>query len=285
MAKVKLTEEEVASVTSILFKHWGYDVYPEVVLDCFGGRPDLVGVKGKHWVSVVECKVTLSYSLLEQVCRWHMERDYFENNEWYQKNPEPDRTALPNFLWVATGNSRDSKLHSMKRFLLDKYRIGWIDIELSEEIPDGWEEDDHYLFSGVPDKSVCKYSDDSLGNVRIGRKMYSYHVVCDAGIQQGSSRTSHKIVEKLYPEMKQAVSGVKADKANYMTPFKLTLKRVTDGMEEGKSYHPKELLEIVKSQGGHHYAKDSGFTNSVGGWLLKFDLVEKVDYNCYKLKV
>lgn len=280
MAKVKITEEEVASVTSILFKHWGYDLYYETQLDCFGGRPDIVGVKGKSWCSVIECKASLSYPVLEQVIRWHMERDYLATNEWYKKNPDPSRKAVPHFLWVATGNSHAGKIHDMKRYLLDKFRIGWIDITVREEIPESWDIEDHYLGTRIPDNAVERYSSEDYGSVRIGRRIYEYRVRCEAKIQDGSRKSAHYIVERLLPEMKEATAGVTADKANYVTPFKLTLRRVVDNMEKGKWYKPADLLDLVEANGGHHYSKDSTFKSSIGGWLLHFNHCEaNTEYN------
>lgn len=268
MAKVKLTEEEVAQVTSILFSYWGYELYYETQLDIFGGRPDIVAVKNKHWCSVVETKATLSYPVLEQVCRWHMEKDYLSSSEWYDKNKNPARTAVPHFLWVATANSASVKLHDMKRYLLDKFRIGWIDITYKDCAS-------HYCDTQLkryPDNSVSKYSVEDYGMIRIGAKIYEYRVMAHAKIQEGSRGTGHMIVEKLIPEMKEANAGVTADKANFVTPFKLTLRNTVAAMEEGVGYTSKELLSLLRTSGkDHHYSRDSGYTSSIGKWLLHFD--------------
>ncbi len=270
MAKIKITEEEVASVTSIMFKHWGHELYYETQLNCFGGRPDIVSVKGKSWCSVIECKASLSYPVLEQVIRWHMESDYLKTCEWYQKNPDPSREAIPHFLWVATGNSRSGKLHDMKKYLLDKFRIGWIDITVSHEAPDGWEVKDYPRFNNFPDESVEVFSSTTCGQIRVGRKIYEYRVCCEAKVQEGSRKSAHHIVSQLIPEMQEATAGVTADKANYITPFKLTMRRVVGNMEQDKWYKPTELLELVNSHGGHHYSKDSTFKSSIGGYLVQF---------------
>lgn len=279
MAKIKITEEEVASVTSLLFKHWGYDLYPETQLSCFGGRPDLVGVKGKSWCSVIECKAKLSYEVLEQVCRWHMEKEHFKGSDWYQKNPDPSRTAIPHFLWVATGNSASSKLHDMKRFLLDKFRIGWIDIEVLQECPQDLDIDEWYCTKQYPDNKLGRCSSSDYGHIRIGRRVYEYRIKCEALIQEGSRKSAHHIIDCLYPEMKQATAGVTADKANYMTPFKLTLHKTVQFMEEGKAYTTNDLLKGVPD---HHYSKDSGYTSSIGGWLIKFGHAELVGEGYHK---
>lgn len=275
MAKIKLTEEEVAQVTSLLFESWGYDLYPEAKMECFGGRPDLVGVKTNYWCAVVECKSSLSYPVLEQVCRWHMERDFLTRSEWYCPDKRPDRTAIPHFLWVATGNSRDSKMHDMKAYLLDKFRIGWIDIVVENELPEGWDLSDWYCSGRYPNKAII---DQGLGHgtVRINNHVYSFRIMCEAPIQEGSRKTAHHIIKQLYPEMKQATAGTTGSKTNYMTPFKLTLQNTLKSMEDGKAYTAKQLLGMINSAEGHHYATDKSYLNSIGKWLMHFDHVDVV---------
>lgn len=274
MAKIKITEEEVAKVTSILFEHWGYDLYYECQLSCFGGRPDIIATRGSNWCSVIEAKAKLDYKVLEQVCRWHIERDFCQNSQWFDEEKQPERVAVPNFLWVATGNSHSGKISDMKKYLLDKFKIGWIDIEVQCEYPEKYLEDS-YLVRDKPDGKVSKYSDDTFGSIRIGTKVYDYRVVCEAGIQEGSRRTSHRIVSQLLPEMKDSVAGVTADKANFITPFKLTLQRTVDIMEPDVWYKPQELLELLRESGyDHHYSKDATYKSSIGGWLLHFNHAE-----------
>lgn len=119
-------------------------------------------------------------------------------------------------------------------------------------------------------ESVEVCSSDTHGQVRVGRKIYEYRVCCEAKIQEGSRKSAHHIVSQLIPEMQEATAGVTADKANYITPFKLTMRRVVDNMEQDKWYKPAELLELVNSHGGHHYSKDSTFKNSIGSYLVQF---------------
>lgn len=288
MAKIKITEEEVAKVTSILFKHWGYDLYYECQLSCFGGRPDIIATRGSGWCSVIECKQKLDYKVLEQVCRWWIEKDFCEKSEWVKEEDRPDRFAVPNFLWVATSNSHSGKISDMKNYLLNKFKIGWIDIEVNFELPDGWDEKDYYKFNTIPDGTLDKYSSDDYGSIRIGNRLYDYRIVCDAGIQEGSRRTSHHIVSQLLPEMKDSVAGVTADKANYVTPFKLTLQRTVEIMQPNVWYKPAELLELLRASGyDHHYSKDATYKSSIGGWLVKFGHAESnTEWNKkYRLKV
>ncbi|AGH32095.1 hypothetical protein VPHG_00028 [Vibrio phage 11895-B1] len=272
MTKPKITEQEVAEVTSILFKHWGYDLYYECQLDIFGGRPDIIATRGANWCAVIETKAKFSYDVLEQVCRWHMQKDYLSKSDWFQKKPEPQRLAVPNFLWIATGNSRQSKMHDMKKYLLDKFRIGWIDIELEGEYGDWWWDNTQNRY---PDNSVDSYGDDTYGRIRIGNKIYDYRVMCEAGIQQGSRQTSHHIIERLLPEMQDSVAGVTSDKSNYVTPFKLTLKHTVEAMKPDTWYSSKDLLEALRESGhDHHYSKDATYKSSIGGWLIKFGYAE-----------
>lgn len=275
MTKDKITEEEIAAVAKVIFEAQGYDMYPECQIPCFGGRPDYIGVKGNSWCAAIECKVTFSYDVLAQVIRWHMEKDYCEKSDFFQNNPDPERIAIPNFLYVITSNSKGGKIHDLKKFLLDKYRIGWYDIEVDRTYPDDYEFSEREL-RRVPDSKLSKYSNEEYGSVRIGSRVYSYRCVSKAGIQEGSRRTSHSIIAQLYPEMKQATSGTTGSKTNYMTPFKLTLQTTYNLMQEGKEYHPQTLCEMINSNGGHHYSKDSTYKSSIGGWLVKKNLAEKV---------
>ncbi len=284
MPKIKITEEEVAQVTSLLFESWGYDLYPEAKLECFGGRPDLVGVKTGYWCAVVECKSSLSYPVLEQVCRWHLEKEYLTRSEWYDPEKQPDRTAIPHFLWVATGNSRDSKLHDMKAYLLDKFRIGWVDIVVDQELPEGWDLSDWY-YAGRYEDSKLNDQGFGHGSVRIGNRIYSYRIMCEAPIQEGSRNTAHHIIKQLYPEMKQATAGTTGSKTNYMTPFKLTLQNTVNLMEDGTAYTANQLLTLINADKGHHYSKDATYKSSIGKWLVHFGYAELVEGTPAKYKL
>jgi hypothetical protein len=204
-----------------------------------------------------------------------MERDFCEKSEWYDKNAQPERVAVPNFLWVATGNSQSGKISDIKRYLLDKFKIGWIDIEVQGEIPDDWDIADHYLSRRAGEGEVAADYSEDYGTIRVGRRLYEYRIINDAGIQEGSRRSAHHIIKQLIPEMKNSVAGVTADKANIVTPFKLTVQRTVEVMEDGKWYTGKELLEELRNAGhDHHYSKDSTYKSSIGGWLVKFGHAE-----------
>jgi hypothetical protein len=163
----------------------------------------------------------------------------------------------------------------MKTYLLNKFKIGWIDIEIIDEIPEGCNVEDHYLSYKFSDGKVGKYSSEDYGTIRVNRRIYEYRMVCRAGIQEGSRKTSHHIVKQLIPEMQYATAGVTADKANYITPKKLTIQRTLEVMDKGKWYRPSEILDALRTKGyDHHYSKDSTYKASIGGWLVKFGHAE-----------
>lgn len=268
--KIKLTEEEVAKVATSVFKYKGFtDVYPEVTMKTFGGIPDLIATKNigdsnHKWVNVIECKASLTYPVLEQVCRWHIDADITRKSSWANQ----DRIAIPHFLWVVSGNSASSKVSDLKQYLLDKFRIGWIDVTVYEDLNE-WQLDNDYYKERFKEGVVVDQGSD-YGYIRFGNRVYSFRQMVEAKLQHGSRQTAHKISDQLFPEMKQAVAGVKADKANRMTPFKLTILRTYSSMEKGRYYRPQQLLELVKSHGGHHYTSDRTYLASIGKFLLKF---------------
>ena len=289
VSKLKFkNEEEVANVTSILFKHWNYDLYPEVDIDIFQGRPDFVGLKGKSVCAVIECKLKLSHDVLAQVCRWHMEKDYYQKDSWYKENPYPARQAVPNYLWVATSDSRSGKMCDIKEYLLCKFGIGWIDFKVVDEVPENRTPEDWWSPRGYKPDSVDKYSDEDYGYIFHGNRRYEYRVVRSPRIQEGSRRTSHYIIDRLLPEMKQATAGTTGGKTNYITPFKITLMRCEEILKESdKPLSPADLCEKIREKGGHHYSKDTTFKQSIGGWLVQKDIAEKVEDRgrvFYKLK-
>jgi hypothetical protein len=66
---MKVPEVEIAEAAQVYFSDLGYDVYPEVQLETYGPRADLVCVMGPL-VCVVECKQSFGLPVFEQVMGW-----------------------------------------------------------------------------------------------------------------------------------------------------------------------------------------------------------------------
>ena len=104
----KLKETEIAEIAQMFFEQQGWDMFPEVVLPNFNGRPDLIGIK-ETLCSVVECKQSLTYPILEQLTRWHHDWNEAKESEFLNT----DNKGIPHLLIAFTehGSTHFPPLH------------------------------------------------------------------------------------------------------------------------------------------------------------------------------
>ena len=275
----KMSEKEICEVGEIWFKQKGWDLFPEVVLNNFGGRPDFVATKGKV-CAVIEAKTSLSYPLIEQLTRWTTTHQEHTDSRWSASS----KCGMPHYMYCLTGGTK-SGLRGLKKYLFKEFRLGWVHVEIIDDytgLDYMWEElkSRRYLFGGnvMTDGVVSPNGDLLLNKIH-----YRITEMIEPRVQPLGRKLAHNITEQLREDMKQATAGVTGAEGNYMTPFKRTLGRAYDTIKSSElaSLHPDEILAGVEKLGGHHYASDNGFKNSIGGWLLEMTDVVRVGYNRY----
>lgn len=266
--KVKLTEEEIATMADLFFASKGWDIYPEVVISLFPGRPDLVCVK-QQLCMVIECKRSLTYPVLEQLTRWHQVMKHAKECKYVDSSTK----AIPHLL-VAVTESGSGRLSDLKKEILDQYRIGVYEVTKMHELFHHQEEGKQGVF-------------DDLGYICFNGWRWQVSEVVAPKIQHGSRKTAHKIINELNVDMKMGKAGTTGLKDAYMTPFKRTMNKAREILERGGEWHIASIvIAINKDLGGHHYSTDSSAKSSIGQFLIEFDIAEKIADGrpVYKLK-
>lgn len=266
----KMQETEIAEVAQMFFEQRGWDMYPEVVLPNFNGRPDIVGEKMEKCL-VVECKGSLTYPVLEQLTRWHHDWKSAEESEYRTT----ENRGIPHLLVAFTERGKGS-FPDLKKEILDRYRIGYYSIE-REAHPDKWLSD-YYIKQGrklgVFEDHSCQY-DMYYKNYRwIVREEIS------PKIQHGSRRSAHNILKHLNKDMKVGIAGSTGKDGAYMTPFKRTMNKVNTVLERGGVWHIQHIVEAInKDLGGHHYCSDSSAKGGISKFIIELKIgVKTCDY-------
>lgn len=216
-------EEELATYFQKYLKDNGFDCYPEVVFDRFSGRPDIVAVKEEK-VYVFECKMNFGLSVVSQAYRW-----------FSHYNPN---YGFPDYIYTVTPYKKSSKRRNdLLDDVMKENGIGHIMIG-DPRVNRMW------LFDG----SKHFYNKD-------------IHSVLDAKPQKDNEKYSRILQEQLYDDMKEANAGTTG--TEIMTPFKRTMNRVKEVMQDGVARTARDVLPLVKEIGGHHYASDNSFCQQV----------------------
>ncbi|NOI31855.1 hypothetical protein F0238_21470 [Vibrio coralliilyticus] len=255
------TEAELAEIAEVFFTSQNWKLYPEVVIDLFGGRPDFVGVKNQSLCQAVECKLSLSYPLIEQLARWQIDAE--SRREWKKKHHFKGEIAVPHLL-VAFTVWNSKSLTNMKKLLLNQYRIG---------------------VYGVSKYPIRRSSFDGGTNVLVahenywtiehGEYEYEIRMIVAPKLQIGSRQSAHKIINSLKEDMCCTKSGLQGGKADYMTPFKRTMNRVRKVLSDGQERHIDRIIQDIKPLGGHHYRADNVAKSSICKFIDKFEIAER----------
>lgn len=256
------TEAEIAVIAKIFLELNNWSLYPEVDIDIFNGRPDYVGVKNGTLCKVIECKKSLSYPLIEQLARWQIDAD--KRKEWQEKGYNSD-IAVPHLLVAFTARS-NSGISSLKHIILKKYRIGVYTLSKRE------------IFRRQNDTSPMTYlstSTDGFWKLIHGNMEYEIRLEVSPTIIPGSRQTAHKIISRLNEDMLIAQAGVKGGETEYMTPFKRTMNRVRDVLDDGKERHIQHIINDIKPLGGHHYCSDKVAMASIAKFIDKFSIARR----------
>lgn len=264
MAMEKMTEKELAIVANLYFEKRNWDMFPEVCFSAFGGRPDFVGKKNSLCM-VVECKLTLGFSVLEQLTAWRC-----ETFKHYSVDKRDASMGIPNLL-VAFVQSTGRSTWLRDKAIKD-YGIGVINVQKNR------------TFRRTKDDKPF-FKNDTL---YMGEFSYYIQERNSPKLQPGSRETSYRLIEQLNDDMKIAEAGAKSGETQYVTPFRRTMNRVYVFMSKNKEkeYHVDHLVSGIETLGGHHYVSDKNAANGISAGLLREEIAIKAkDFGpWYKLK-
>lgn len=230
----KLTEQEIALVMQRYLEESGHETFPEVELKEISGRTDLIALR-RGIVTVVECKVAMSLTLLEQATKWHDHQRYVEAG-YAQRRP-----GMPHLIYVAVGkahNKHSSAFQGTSRLLQElivQYRIGVMSVTKTPETVSG---------AGGPHETVIPVS-------------YQLTVDRCADVQPGSRRAARTLIGKLNPDTRIATPGSRGGRTIYMTDFKRTAIKMAKLMLDGQPRTLRQIIQKLNSRGGHHYRTDT----------------------------
>lgn len=237
----KMPEIEIAELAKVFFKHSGYKMYPEVVLDGFNGRPDYVCTKGKTLVHVMECKQSFTWGVFEQLYQWVREA----------------RMTRPHLITAVVGDVSLSSGMQVRLEMMKANRFGLLSINKRPNQHEriGFSKNGEYWHSNA---------------------IYTFNWILEPKIISGSRKTAHLIRNQLNDDMMIATAGARGGETEYMTPFKRTMARVSQVLAtSSKELHITHILEGVNRLGGHHYTSDKSFIQSVPTFIRKFELGEE----------
>ncbi len=255
------TETEIADIAKAFLELNNWALYPEVVIDLFNGRPDYIGIKAETLCQVVECKRTLSYPVIEQLTRWQTDAE--KRKQWHRQGYD-QKIAIPHLLTAFVGRTNGS-MSDPKRQILKQYRIGVYSIEKRDCLRRRNQSNKPYLSSCGDDYWTMAMND------------FEYHIRLEIApkIQPGSRRTAHRIVEALNTDMRCAQAGAKGGDTEYMTPFKRTMNRVKNVLNDGKERHIQQIIQDIKPIGGHHYCSDKVAMASISKFIDQFAIAKR----------
>lgn len=234
----QLTEEDIAAIGEKWLRATAWETYPEVVLPIFGGRPDIIATKGSL-CKVIEVKKSLSYPVIEQLTRWHMDYQEARDNEWADETIK----GIPHLMIALVAGF--PSIGPLKRKILDDFRIGVVSITHRIEGR-----------AAAISPTTVEYADEKW-------KVTEW---LPPKIQQGSRHTGHKIIEHLNPDMRCASPGASGKIGGYMTPFRRTLNKALGFIAEqkkGRQVHLDHIVQHLNENGGHHYASDYSASSSL----------------------
>lgn len=255
------SEAEIAEVAKVFLELNNWELYSEVVIDLFNGRPDYIGVKNKSLCQVIECKKTLSYPVIEQLSRWQIDAE--KRREWIRAGSDA-RVAIPHLLTAFVARTSGG-VSGLKCHILSQFRIGVYSIEKRENMRTRDRRTNPYF-------ETCS---DQFWNLVWGEHEYNIREEIAPKIQVGSRRTAHQIIESLRDDMKNVKAGVTAGQTDYMTPFKRTMNRVEMLMADGKERHIQHIINEIKPLGGHHYLNDKVAMARIAHFIDKFEMANR----------
>lgn len=271
----KMKEIEIAKIAQMYFEQRGWDLFPEVVIKGFSGRPDFVGKK-HSLCAAIECKQTLSYPVIEQVTRWRHDRDECLERDYTHSRIK----AIPHLLMAFTG-SNTKPLALLKKEILKAHRIGFYEVR-RKSMPDDYLRGKSYKPKNPYDAKTPKlgrFYDRGLSTSYCQWKNFEWTVdeVVAPKLQEGSRKTAINILEQLNDDMKSATAGASGREGGFMTPFKRTMLAVVEILNKGGQYHMVDIMNALNEDfGGHHYSSDKIARSSIPKFIIELGIGHKV---------
>ena len=270
----KMKETEIAEIAKMYFEQRGWNLFPEVVLKGFSGRPDFVAKK-QSLCGVIECKQTLSYPVIEQVTRWRHDRDE-SLDTGYNVGIKP----IPHLLITFTGGN-NKPLASLKKEILESHRIGFYEVNRNP-YPDDYLRGNSYkprnpYNAKAPE--LGRFYDRGFDSSHCQWKNFEWTVkeVVAPKLQEGSRKTADLILKQLNDDMKSAIAGASGREGSYMTPFKRTMAAVDHILKKGGKYHIVDIMNALhEDYGGHHYSSDRTARSSIPKFIVELGIGHKV---------
>jgi len=252
-------EAEIAKVAKVFFEINNWNMFPEVVIQVFNGRPDFIAVKNNFLCKAVECKTSLSYPVIEQLARWQLDAKKRLESK-YSLN-----VAVPHLL-VAFVNKGSAGLSDLKKHILKEFRIGVYCV--SKEMY--WN-----VFNKDRTTPFFESENSDYWKLVIDEWVYTISLEVSPRVQPGSRKTAQKIIDLLNDDMKCTDAGLKGSEADFMTPFKRTMNRVEQILSDGKERHIQTIINEMKLIGGHHYSSDKAACNNIPSFIDKFKIARR----------
>lgn len=235
-----MTETEIASVAQKWLDHHGWESYPEVVLESFPGRPDLIATRA-NICQVIECKRSLTLGVVEQASRWR----------WHSR---PEQSGMPHLIWIVVQRSRGRRSELLCH-LIKEFGLGLITISK---------------------KPAMRLPHD--GGVDLTPQRYQLYQEISPTLQPGSRRAAATLIAQLKADTRIATPGARGGATTFMTPFKRTMVAIEGLMADGKEHHIDHILEWLNTHGGHHYATDRSAKSALPAHLDRLGYRRTRDY-------
>lgn len=240
-----MAETEIAQVTDQWLQKESWEIYPEVVLASFPGRPDLIATR-QGICQVIECKKSFNLSVVEQAARWRL----FERE---------DQTGMPHLIWVVVQRGRARRSELLMRVMKD-FGIGLVTI----------------------DKQPARELRFN-GETEVVPQRYTLYRELAPTIQPGSRRTASNLIDQLNPDMRIATPGARGGETEYMTPFKRTMFKVEKLLQGDpeKELHIDHIIDHLNKSGGHHYGSDRSARTSIPPHLDRLGFPRSRQWGCW----
>lgn len=213
-----LTEQEIALLAQRYLESTGHNVFPEVSLKLFSGRPDLIATRSGV-CSVFECKARLTFGLVAQATAWHRTQER--------------ECGMPHLIWLVVGSNRSRSSYAEDGLLwqvIKQHSLGVLEASKRPRVTCG---------------------------AHTVSPLYTLRVIRYAGVQPGSRKSAHLLMRNLNPDTRIAVPGSRGGETVYMTDFKRTTIKMAMLMKDEQPRSLKDIVRNVSLRGGHHYSSDS----------------------------
>ncbi|WP_353980868.1 hypothetical protein [Salinicola endophyticus] len=240
-----MAETEIAWVVDQRLRAQCWETYPEVVLETFPGRPDLIATR-RGICQVFECKRSLNLSVIEQASRW-------------RTHSRPEQAGMPHLIWVACKRPQ-YRSNNLLWWLLREFHIGLMSIEKQPAV-------EH------------RYG----GEVELIPQRYTITRRIAPRIQPGARRSAHVLIDQLNPDMRIAQPGARGGGTEFMTPFKRTMKMVDDFLASAPETerHIEQIIDYLNENGGHHYGTDRSARSEIPPHLDRLGYPRTRKWGCW----